>query len=306
MLYKNDEIYKLNPKEITAIEEHFHNKFPLRVTYPPERIIPSRLKHNKLPDKPNSISFDLKAIVKSDNGSEIWRYAENIIIDEKGRKRYTPKKFIFSGVRMLDRKEIELIYFLLNKSEFCQGGKNEGRMVKFMFEDLVTDAEKKVEKRKLNAKLDMLLYGEELAVPEEKLRDVAKAYFIQGVDAFTLSQVKLALETKIKEDKDGIHKFFEMVNADEEIKTRVSITRAIDMGILVMEDKGKARSWVWKTSQGTESIFKVPPDKSPNEALYEYYIGNQGFRDDLQSVLLTKNPNAGKKKGKGDEDTETT
>lgn len=302
MLYKNEEQYRLSPKEIEAVVKHFHNKFPLRLIYPPERIVASKLKHNKLPDKPNSISFDLKSTVKTENGTEVWRYAENIIIDEKGRKKYTPKKFLFYGVYMLDRKEIELIYFLLRKSEYCKGGDNEGPRTKFMFEDLVTDAERKVEKKKIQTKIDMLLYGEEMAIAEDKLRLVAKAYFIKGVDDLTLSQVKMSIESKIKETKDGADKFFEMVNADEEIKTRVSITRAVDMGVLLYEASGKSKAWVWKTKQGTEKICNVPPDKSPNEALYDYYLGNESFRDDLQAVLLTKNPNAGKAKGKGEDE----
>jgi len=58
MLYKNDVIFELSrfPKEIEKIEKHFHGKFPVKVVYPSDRIVKSRLKHNVLPDKPNSIS----------------------------------------------------------------------------------------------------------------------------------------------------------------------------------------------------------------------------------------------------------
>jgi hypothetical protein len=288
------EIQKLNPKEIDALVEHFHGKFPLRIVYPPDRIIASKLKHNRLPDKPNSISFDLKTIVKTNNGIEVWRYAENVLVDNNNKKKYIPKKFIFSGVKMLDRNDIEQIYFLYKKSEFCLGGENQGLRPKFMFEDLVTDAEKKVAKKKIQTKIDMLLYGEEMAIGDEKLKNVAKAYFIKGVDDMTIARVKLSIEEMIKATKDGAIKFFEMVNADEEIKTRSSITKAIDLGILVFDSTGKNRNWKWKTKEGETNICRVPVDKTATEALYEHYLGNESFREDVQTVLLTKNPNAGK------------
>lgn len=307
MLYKNDEPYKLSAKEIEAVEAFFHGKFPVKVVYPPSRIVPSRLKHNRKPDQPRSISFDLKAVVRTPNGTEIWRYAENVLVNEKGVKKYTPKKFLYFGFRWLQRNDIELIYFLLRKSEFrliseeeLKENKNlvQSPTPKFVFEDLVTEAEKRAEKKKLQTKIDGLLYGEDFGLPEEKLREVAGAYFIPNVADMTLAQLRWRLETKINETKSGPEEFFRMVNADEEIKKRMSITKVMDMGFLVYENTGKTKRWVWKTKEGIQEICKVPPNKSPNEAMYDHYLGNEGFRDDVQAVLLTKNPNAGKQKSK--------
>jgi hypothetical protein len=68
MLYKNGEPYQLVESEIKEIERYFHNKFPVKIAYPQERIKPNKL--NRLPDKPNSVSFDLKSLVKTDKGSQ--------------------------------------------------------------------------------------------------------------------------------------------------------------------------------------------------------------------------------------------
>jgi len=303
MLYKNEVIYELSrfPKEIEAVEKHFHGKFPVKVVYPPDRIMPSKLKHNRRPDKPNSISFDLKATVKTPVGTEVWRYAENIIIGEQGKKRYIPKKFLFDGTKFLDRNDIELIYFLLRKSEYCLGGDNQGKMTKFMFEDLITEADKKAEKKKIETKINILLYGDDLALSEERLRQVAMAYGIKNVDTFTFSQVKILISNKINESKTGADRFFDMVNADEEIAARVSIQRAIDMDVLKY-DKNKA-TWLWKTQEGDRAVGggKVPPDKSAFDALYTLYLGDESFREDLKAVSITKKPLSPKKGGKGHE-----
>jgi hypothetical protein len=303
MLYKNGESQKMNTAEIKAVENYFHNKFPVKIVYPADRITPSRLKHNKLPDQPNSISFDLRAIVKTATGSEEWRYAENVVVDKNGNKRYFPKKFLYTGKRYLDRDNIELIFFLLKKSTYrfipvdeLKENKEltQSKMVKFMFEDLVSDAEKKAEKKKIEAKITNLLYGDDYGLSEDKLRALAKAYQIAGVDNYTLPQIKMLLDNKIHEGTDGIDNFFRMVDADDEIKTRVSITKAMDMNLLKFNDKTRPGYWQVDGEKGTTSICKTPPNKSPSQALYDYYMGNAEFRDDVQAVLLTKNPDAGK------------
>jgi hypothetical protein len=305
MLYKNEVIYPLLQKEIEAIEKFFHGKFPVKIVYPPERIVPSRLKHNRKPDKPTSMSFDLRAVVKTPNGAETWRYAENVLTDGMGKKKYMPKKFRFDGARHLTRNDIELIYFLLRKSEYCQGGDNQGRMVKFMFEDLVTEAEKKAASKKIEAKISGLLFGEDFGLPEEKLRLIAKAYFINNIDKMALAQVKNALDNKIHETKDGPDKFFDMVNAEDEIKTRVSIQKAMDMGLLKYDQMKKIWYWQVAGEKGITTICKVPPNKTASDALYDYYLGDESFRDDVQAVLLTKNPKAGTQKAdEGDEKPE--
>jgi len=304
MLYKNDVIFELSrfPKEIEAIEKHFHGKFPVKVVYPPDRIIKSRLPHNKLPDKPNSISFDLMANVKTSTGTEVWRYVENVVTDAKGKKHYLPKKFIFNGARELKRNDIELIYFLLRKSPYCLGGDNMGSKIKFIFEDKVTEAEKKAEKKALENKIGLLLYNKEYGLPEEKLRAIATAYFIPNVGDLTLSQVRLRIEDKIHETKDGVDKFFEMVETDKEVKSRGLIQCAIDMKLLHF-DVGK-RMWIWQTEgeQGISTICKIPPNEKPHQALYKYYLGNQGFRSDLEAVLMSKKVKVGKLVAQGGDD----
>ena len=309
MLYKNDEPYKLAQPDIDAVKKFFHNKFPVKVVYPPERIVKSRLPHNRLPDQPNSISFDLKSIVKSgDKGAEIWRYADDVIVDTKGRKRYTPKKFRFNGSRFLKEEDIELIFFLLKKSEYRVLGDEElakdkklkqTTNPKFMFEDLVTEAEKKAEAKALESRISVLLYNKELGLPEETIRKVAKAYAIKGVDTLTIAQVKILLDNKIHDKKlGGPDRFFDMVNADAELEARASIQSLEDMK-LIYYDQGKT-TWFWNATgeQGRTIIAKVSRSEQPMEVLFALYNGDQSFREEVDALLISK----GKKKKKTDND----
>ncbi len=298
MLYKNDEPYKLDARELKATKDYFHNKFPVKVVYPPERITKSRLPHNRLPDKPNSMSFDLKAVVKSGSGAEVWRYAENVILDAKGNKKYVPKKFRFNGTRMIDERDIELIFFLLRKSDFRLKGKEElkadktlrqPRVAKFMFEDLVSEAEKKAEKKQLESKIDVLLWNKELGLPEERIRLVAKSYFIKGVDDLSLPQVKILLEAKIHDKKlGGPDKFFDMVNADDELDARSSIQKVIDLEHIKYDMSKNVWSWNTDGEGGRSVICRVAKTDIPVEVLFAKYKGDESFKEDIKAVLISK------------------
>jgi hypothetical protein len=303
MLYKNDVIWELSrfPNDLKELKEHFHNRFPVKVVYPKERIIKSRLPHNRLPDKPNSISFDLKSVVKTKTGAEVWRYAEEIVIDSKGNKRYIPKKFRFNGTRYLQENDIELIYFLYAKSEYCQGGLNKGRIVKFTFEDLIGEAEKKAERKAMELKIGRLIFDEDMALPEEKLRAVASAFFIRNVDQYVFSELKVILDQKIARTKNGEKRFLEMVQNDGELNNRVAIQNAIDRKIIFF-DTGRNK-WFWKVSDGSlgKLICSVPPSKNFNEVLFDLYVGDNSFREDIQASLIESKPKkVGRKVKMGD------
>lgn len=306
MLYKNDVIYELVrfPKEVAEVEKFFHNKFPVKVIYPPGRIVPSRLPHNRLPDKPNSISFDLKSVVKTNMGTETWRYAEEVVVDNKGNKRYTPKKFRFAGSRYLGRDDIELIYFLLKKSEHRYKSQDElsqddtikqSSRPKFMFEDLIGEAEKKAMKKSTDLKIGRLLFSDDEGLPEEKLRSLARAFFIKGIDDYSLAQVRIILDEKIHRTKNGEDRFFSMVENDTELNNRVSIQKAIDKKLIFFDEGMK--KWFWRTDdEKTKLICNVPPSKNSYDALFDLFLGDDRFQADLKAALMAVTPKAKKVK----------
>lgn len=303
MLLKNDAPYFLNKVDIDAVKKHFHNKFPVKVIYPPSRIIPSKLKHNRLPDKPNSIAFDFKATVKTPTGTEVWRYYENMYIDNKGMKHYAPKKFRFSGQEFLEEGDIEKIFFLLYKCPYrfrdedkrpksksdvgSPEEEKQGRIVKFMFEDLVTEAEKKAEKKQLAAKIDTLIFDPDRGLSTLKLRQVAKAMNVPNVDLLTDAQVRVHLDTRIGNRKPEIDRFLEMIDSELELSTRVDIQKVLDMDLLRYDDIKK--TWYWKIEgqKGGKSLVRVTPGLNAQEALYQLYQGDDNFRQDIKAILLS-------------------
>jgi len=288
MLYKNDVPYKLTNADLKVLNDKF-KRFPLAIVYPPERITKNRSPQNKLPDKPNSISFPLSATVKTNLGADHWRYAENVLIKDHGVRKYIPKSLRFNGRQLLQETDAELAWFLYTKSEYCKEGLNQkGKTYKFMFEDLVTDAERQAEAEAVRSQVKSLIYGKDMGLSEDKLRAVAKAYFIKNVDLLALGQVKVAIEHQVNRDPvRGLQKFIEMTKGDEILKIRVRMQDLIDAKKLKFETAKK--EWIWTDGdKKLESICKVAPGANPNDIICDYYLGNKDFQEVVEAVEKSK------------------
>ena len=289
MLYRNDEIYKMTPADHKEVKK-MYPKFPIRLIYPEARVRPSRSKHNKLPDKPNSISFPMVATVKTKTGTESWRYAENKINGTDGRTIWTPHNLILRGTMILKDTDIELVYWLVNCCPFLDGGKNwNGRVPKCIIEDLVGAAEKKAIKEEEQANVKALIYSSRVGLGEDKLRQVAKAYFIGGVEDLSFAQVKLALEAEIHRDRrTGYEKFLDLVDAEATLTVKANLQEAVDRGIITYMVQKK--TWAWVTEQGrkNEPIASIGASANPQEALYDYYLGNRKFAQEMTAALTGK------------------
>lgn len=282
MLYKNDELYKLSPNDLKALEGKF--KYPMKIVYPANRIKKNPSPENKLPDKPNSISFPLRSMVTTKTGTDVWRYADNLLIQEHGVKKYLPTNFRFTGKHVLEENDRELAWFLYTKSEFCGNGLNAGPNPKFIFEDKVTEAEKLAERQSNAIDARALIYGKEVGLPEEKLRVIAKAYFVKNVDQLTFAQVKLALEQAISaEGNEGYARFMEVTGSEAYLKLRMRLQNLIDAGKLNY-DAGR-REWAWmEGGKKIEAICRIAPGDNAKDALIEFYEGNTKFQETVEIV----------------------
>ena len=286
MLYKNDEIYKLTVADHAKLKKKFP-KFPVRLIYPAIRVKKSRSKHNRLPDKPNSISFPLGATVRTDTGTQSWRYAENRIIGTDGQIIWSPYNLILRGTMMLQKEDVELLFWLQYCCPFLQGGENfNDKVPKCIFEDLVSAAEIKAEREEQMADVKALIYSTKLGLGEKKLRLLAKAYFISEVEELSLAQVKLAIEAEIRRNKrGGIKQFLELVDAKQALDIRSSLQEAIDKKLITF--MAQKRTWAWVTDHGKKNIpfANISVASDPYEALYDYYMGSRKFAQDITAAL---------------------
>jgi len=289
MLFVNDEPYKMTPTDHKNVIEEF-KKLPVRVIYPEERVRKSRSAHNTLPDKPNSLSFPLVAIAKSKQGSKVWRYAENVITTSEGRKKYLPVNFFYTGAVLLTENDMELIWFLWTKCPYTKDGKNwNGKVPKAQFENLVTKADLQAIKEKEMAEFKALLYSDRLGLSESTLRDAGRAMFIGGIDDLTFNQVRVAINNRVSVDRrNGVTKFLKMVNSEAALMVRAGIQKAIDKGLI--KYNMHKREWVWLGPGGkkVDVICRVAANMNPHDVIHEQYMGDAGFKEDLDGALSKK------------------
>lgn len=284
MLFKNGERYKMTPADEKGLD--FNPEKKPRLIYPKERVRPSLAKDNRLPDKPKSISFPLTAIRTTDKGiDDVWTYCDNYYKDNNGNMKFSPRNFSYTG--MVSIKNKELLFWFKKVCPWCENGDNfSGKIPKCRIEDLAGDARRRVQEKSANVEFETLLYNERLGLSEEKLRTIAKAYFINGVDEMSLDQVKLALETYVKRDKlEGVSKFLKLADADTIIEIKSRLQKAIDDRIIVFMLRD--HKWAWVTENGKKNIeiCKISAASEPNNALYEYYLNSSKFQKELLSRL---------------------
>jgi len=298
MLFKDGKHVQLSKAQIASVKKAFGDRFPVRAVYPVVRVKRSRLKHNVLPDKPAGISFPLNAVRKTLQGSEHWRFADQEIVLEGGKKRYTPQNFNYSGSVVLEEKDIELIWYLLEICPYTQpmtedpkDRKNwNGKPPKIAFENKVKEANDRAKDEERTAEFKALIWSTKLGLKEPKLRQVAKALMVSDVDELTVNEVKIAIEKAVTVDrKEGIRKFLIMVNSEAELQSRSMIQAAADRKILKFVPNTK--EWVWLDENGKkrEMIMKLGPAvKNPHDAIYDKYVGDDEFRGELESILKTE------------------
>ena len=287
MLYKNGELYKLTAKDIAEVKRKF-KKFPVIVKYAKNRISPPATPHNyPKPDKPAGISVPFVSQLKTKSGIEEWRYAEHKTITAKGEVIWEPRNFAVEGTIAIDEKDIEKLWWLYNICPFIEGGKNRNKKPpKFEFEDKISDAERKAMMEERISEVKALIYSSKLGLGEEKLRIIAKAYFIPGVDEMTFAQVKLAVEHEVLRNKrDGYEKFLDMVNIDDVVKTKGLLQIAIDRKVIIYMVNKKVWAWVTQDGSRNEPFVSVPPVAEPHDVLYNHYKGNRKFAEQLQAAV---------------------
>lgn len=288
MLFENGKPYELTQRQISIVYKKLN--LPIRIVYTSEQIKKSRL--NPVPDKPASINLPLKVNLRTVEGYKEYRYAENIVQDPAGKTKYTPHSLAFFGDKLLTEYDIEFIWFILFWCPYCKNNELEPQQRKrarFEIEDAVTKAELESAVKRNIAKVNTMIYDLDVGLSEENLRKVAKAYFIPGIDKLTRSQVELVLEGRIfaeeRSKKQGLKRFLQLTNADEELATRGKIQAAIDQDILKYVPTKSMWAWLNDKGKPGQEICRITGGTNPYEALHDWMAVNDEFKGALDDHL---------------------
>lgn len=283
MLIKDDVQFTVPANKIAELKAKF--KFPIRIVYLPHMITYDG--KNKRPNKPAGINIPCFANLKTKQGIESWRYAENKSINPAGKVKYTPHTIPFKGDMMISDLDIELVYFFYYICPYCGNNVLDDRQRKrprFIIEDEVLKANELVDIRRNRTKVEALIYDDDIGLSEKQLKVIAKSFFIPNTEDMTKNQVRISMDSHLHKIKKGYEIFLERSRGVELLQGRAKVQTAIDTKIIGF--KSNTRIWSWLLPEGkTEDICRVTGGADYIEALYDFMVGDQDFAERLEAEL---------------------
>lgn len=176
---------------------------------------------------------------------------------------YLPPSIIFSprGDLVIPVAQKDLIIYLLNHPRRAKNKLGDGKKKPlFYLEDKNKEAQEKVLAKSAKAKMEKYLYDDESRLPEEDLREIAKALQVPGVDEMQLALVQTSIEDHCRNNPN---KFLQYKGVGKEVKMRSNLHSAIESGIISYD--GLKRKWLLKNKNTKKDVFIAPVRSTENE-----------------------------------------
>lgn len=217
----------------------------------------------------------------------------------------------FAKPRVLKAQDYELFWFLYYICPFVANGKGAkpGGVHHFEIEDKETDAKIKNEARKIKAKVEHMLSGDEAetGLTDKKIVEIAYVYGISSPQKLTRELLCETILTRIEKDEktreysegddEKGYGFFVKILADiNEFKYRAISQKAIDNELIGFDTN--SQSWRYiadKHVVGTPAYFgnvvvKKGPNQKPMSALVEHVRKDASTFAYLESVVTGQVP----------------
>ncbi len=292
------EIKKCYEEIITRFKLRKKNSY-VRFNYPSYMVKkdtdnPGRLKQRA------SQSIDLVGVESIDGVKNVWTYYKSTKIAENGETVIVEEPLLITPKGLtLQIDDLDLIFFLLYKSQLVEGGKNnyqnQTKMLALIDERKV--AQKEADKIKAESKLNALIFNEEEmgGLSDDDLRSVASAYGIVSADTEEIDIIRVALKNKINRTANGKDRFYEFVNLDEMTEIKIAIQRASEKKIIGIDNSNKNKKrWAFCDKDGMargEKICELIGGTKPELTLAKFLSKHEniykGIKEKLNAESLT-------------------
>jgi hypothetical protein len=278
-ILKNGEKYTLSEADKKKLNGY---KFPVRIKYVPELIIPNPL--NPRPDAPKSVTIPFVGMTNTEEeGSVEWRYYKTTRKEGKNDKViYMPTHMEdFAGTKIINKNEIDLLFFLVECSNLMRKAGQEGYI---MVEDRQADAVELVKRKANHSKIQTLLFDEDHRLKTPILKKVAKALFIPDTDLMSDEELRVFLDRFTSHEAQA-QEFLDACNDDDLVKKRGILQIAIDTKAIGFDAKNN--KWCYMDEEGkfAQVITTVKGAKDSKEFLYDYCSAKPSLLSDIEAVV---------------------
>lgn len=286
MLYKNGEKISMNQPRLKELKDLF--PFPVVIKMPD-----SAKRYDKANKKdvfPASHFIPYSGQYSDKTGTNDYRYASTIRRGKGGETLFEPTGYFLKDKLTLSdpNRDMELLYFLYFYSEYCENGKNfKGGKGLCIIEDVKGESKTVFDDRQLQIKTQTLLFDSDNMLPDEKVADIARSFFMANVgdkDPYTL---RLELESVIKNTKDGFKEFVEMADVKSDmVEIKSIIQQAIDENLIGFNPAVNSWCFIAENKQFSSRICPAEAGKNKNESLYEYLTRNSELIETLNNSVF--------------------
>jgi hypothetical protein len=250
--------------------------FPIKLKYPASfamKVVDQSGNVLKKPEWPAGKMIRYKETIEGETLSEEWQYFEKTtMVGDKSV--LLPTEFIFDGHLLIDKKKIDLAYFLCFISPFCGNSMDEkirtGNSPKYFYiEDKQQEAFEHINKDKEKMKVEYIIKtaDEDLSMfDENNLRDRAIGYGIAGIEKMSVWEVQEALIMRLDfmykgGDRDVYKNFLSESEKPEVTSLKAKISNAFERNIIGIKQAGAGNKWFYRDEEGafTTEICKINP-----------------------------------------------
>lgn len=301
MLYKNDERYVLQDKEIKALKKLVGNKFPVVFKLDRGLFSQNPTRPNRT-ERPGGIIIPFEERVDDkESGSVKWNYCELPPIKDNGNLRYYTDGrgalFISNTKFSVTEDKIDLLYYLVHVSKCIKvhDASPYTKTPSFVLEDTHLEAKERNKEREVKAQIYGAIYGHQKLDVAEVVR-MAKAFRISNAESMTDEEVRDALFNAVearqqdRNKKDGYQSFLDLSDNKQRIEMLGLIQRGKDLGRIKYDPKPAKWYMLDENGKKTGELCSLIKGKTPDESLEFHATTNEEVMKILERGVPDEEP----------------
>jgi len=286
MLYKNNKKYEITDQERAKIETMVHGRFPITFVYS-NAAVSDPTQQGKLKKRVGGVLVPFESIVQTETeGSVVWNYTKvppMVKGDEVKFYTNTEAGFMFNGMWTLERKDIDLVYFLLFCSNVVKGSKGckEGYQLLQVDDNIATSRARNLT-RERRILVESQIFGS-ARLHQDDIKRIAKAFSVQNTDAMKDDEIRdaltIAVEAREQRSHDGYAYFNELADSEEK-QIVLSALQTLKDAKLVSYN-GKTGEWFVlepDTKKKIQKIGNLKANRTQDESLNDCVMDDEDVK----------------------------
>lgn len=259
----------------------------IHFVYPKKYEVPNRHDPTKI-DRPRAFRIKYSCTLSTPTGTESWVYAKSIGRDKKGAPRYNPPSRRFTGDLYLGIRDIDEIFFLIDKYPRTESGKASSNLPKFIaIHDVEVEARTDIAENRSRIVIESMLYLEESkgGLSERDIRNLALKLRLPGHDTKATVILRTELRKVLMTMQGGAGVLDEYVSSKSdkavsktvnEISSDYNVLKAEASGVIEFYKVAGHTGWRWlKSGKPDGKIMSVKNEDTRYEELVVFLTENE-------------------------------